>query len=430
MLKNKGFDGRNLYNKIYFLIIVLFFIGTLIGCSKEVSVETEEVTAKVAGKVSDVTGTQGITVRLLRLSAEGNTEIVSVGDVNTKSDGKFVLETNLDGVGSLLVQAEQGSKEWRGILTTSVKPGIAVYSQPLDNVTTLSADLYIRAHDTDLNLDYTQVRILINDEIAAIISENEELMDVVVNAVNLGFIAEKETMLKPEIGGTTSQWQQIIVAKNAAQTALDRDLYYALSENAEHAALNNYLYSISDTYVDVGMQSETFSKVLEASLRIFMKEIEGINSLLEFEFLRRTSEIRAGVLYASVLAEFQKLGADPSMVNMIIEAGVNLQKNLESRQSAEDIANEFTSYRNEVLENLVKVLGIYGNNLQTFQENIAGYKITLVSEIHQSKNPEDVINAYLSFFGKIKNLVAQQLNLVSVKADAAAEVLILLNMYF
>ena len=430
MLKNKDFNGQNICNKIYFLIIVLFFIGTLVGCSKEVSVETEEVTAKVAGKVIDDSGIQGITVRLLRLSADGNTEIVSVNDVNTKSDGKFVLETNLDGEGSLLVQAEQGSKEWRGILTASVKPGIAVYSQPLDNVTTISADLFTRAHKSGLNLDYTQIRILINDEIAAIIGENEELMDKVVKAVNLGFIAEKQTMLKPEIGGTTLQWQQIIVAKNAAQTALDRDLYYALSENAEHAALNSYLYSISDAYVDVGMQSESFSKVLEASLRTFLREIEGINSRLEFEFLRRTSEIRAWILNASVLAEFQKLGADPSMINMVIEAGVNLQKNLESGQSAEDIANEFTGYRNEVLENLVKVLGVYGNNVQTFQENIAGFKIALISEINQSMNSDDVIDAYLSFFGKIKSLVAQQLNRETGEADAAAEVLILLNMYF
>lgn len=416
--------------KNIYLIFVLFFIGALVGCSKEFSVETEEVTAKVAGKVIDDSEGQGITVRLLRTSAQGSTEIVSTEDVNTKSDGRFVLETNLDGDGSLLVQAEKGSKEWRGILTVGVKPGIAVYSQPLNSVTTISADLYTTALKEGLNLDYTQISIWINDDIATILGENEELMNGVVEAVNLGFLAEKETMLKPEIGGTTSQWQQIIVAKNAAQTALDRDLYYALSENARQVALYNYLCSISDSYVDVGLQSETFSKVLEASTRTFLKEIEGINSRLEFEFLRRTSVIRARVLNASILAEFQKLGADPSIINLVIEAGVALQKNLENQQSAEAIANCFAGYRDQILENLVKVLGIYGNNIHTFQENITGYKITLISEIDQSQNSEGIIDAYFNFFGKIKNLMAQQLNHRSIETDAAAEVLILLNMYF
>jgi hypothetical protein len=430
MLKNKSFNSQTIDKRIYFSIIVLFFIGALVGCSKQVSVETEEVTAKVAGKVIDDSDVQGIPVSLLRLGIQGNTELVSLNSVFTNSVGKFVLETNLDGESNLLVQAEKGSKEWRGILTASVEPGIAVYSQPLDRVTTISADLYIRALKSELALNYTQIRILIDDTIAVMIDENEELMDKVVKAINLGFFAEKETMLRPEIGGTTSQWQQIIVAKNAAHTALDRDLYYALSENARQTALYSYLCSVLDAYVDVGLQSETFSKVLEVSIRTFLKEIEGINSRLEIEFLGRTADIRARILNASILAEFQKLGADPSMINKVIDAGENLQKNLESGRSAEVIASEFAGYRDKVLEFLVKLPGLYGNNIQSLQEDIAGYKDTLISEIGQSTDSEDVINAYISFFDKIKNLVAQQLNNGSVETDVAAETLILVNMYF
>ncbi len=364
------------------------------------------------------------------MSDSWNSEIVSLEDAYTNSDGKFILETNLVGESNLLVQAVKGSKEWRGILTADIKQGIALYSQPLNYVTTISTDLYTRAHRSGVNLYYTQIRILMNDETAGIIDGNEEVMDKVIKAVNLESIAEKETVLKPDIGGTTSQWQQIIVAKNAAQTALDRDLYYALSENARQAALYSYLCSISDAYVDVGLQSETFSKVLEASIRTFLKEIEGINSQLEFEFLRTTAEIRSRILNASVLAEFQKLGADPSTTNKVIEAGVNLQKHLEGMRSAEDIANGFTGYRDIVLENLVRVLGIYGNNIQAFQQNIAEFKIVLISEISQSQNSENVIDAYISFFSKIKNLMTQPLNPESEETAASVEILILLNMYF
>ena len=180
----------------------------------------------------------------------------------------------------------------------------------------------------------------------------------------------------------------------------------------------------------MGLQSETFSKVLEISIRTFLKEIEGINSQLEFECLRRTSEIRARILNASVLADFQKLGADPSIINKVIDAGEILQKNIESERSAEEIANEFAGYRSQVLEYLVKLPAVSGNDIQVFQENISSYKATLISEINQNPDPEGVIDAYIDFFGKIKNLVAQQLNNGSLETDAAAEVLILLNMYF
>lgn len=429
MQKNEKLKQNNIYYKILFSTIVLFFIGALVGCSKSVSVDTDEVTAKVAGKIQDGSGITGISVRLLRLNNSGNSEIVSLEDVFTNSDGKFILETNLDGESNLLVQADNNNNGWRGILSAAVKPGIAVYSQPLNSATTISTDLYIGALESGRNLDYTQIRLFIDKEIAGILDSNRELMNSIISAISTESDAEKETMLRAEIGGTTSQWQQIIVAKIAAQTAFDRDLYYALSENARQAALYSYLYSISDAYVDVGLQSETFSKVLEASIRAFLKEIEGINSRLEFEFSRRTSEIRAKALNASILSEFQKLGADPSMINEVIYAGETLQENLEDIQSTEGIANEFAGYRDQILGNLLKVLGVYGDTIQTYQGSIQDYKTALISDVANSSDAAGIISAYINFYSSVKNLVKQQ-NSGTVQQDAAAEVLILLNMYF
>ncbi len=430
MQKNEKLKQNNIYYKIFFLTIVLFFIGALVGCSKSVSVDTDEVTAKVAGRIQDDSGITRISVRLLRLNISGNSEIVSLEDVFTNSDGKFILETNLDGESNLLVQADNNNDGWRGILSAAVKPGIAVYAQPLNSTTTISTDLFIGALESGRNLDYTQIRLFIDNEIAGILDSNRELMNSIISAISTESIAEKETMLRTEIGGTTSQWQQIIVAKTAAQAAFDRDLYYALSKNAQQAALYSYLYSVSDAYVDVGLQSETFSKVLEASIRAFLKEIEGINSRLEFEFSRRTSEIRAKALNASILSEFQKLGADPSMINEVIYAGETLQENLEDIQSTEGIVNEFAGYRDQIIENLLKVLGVYGDTVQAYQGNIQDYKTALISDVANSSDADGIISAYINFYSSIKNLVKQHLNSGNVQQDAAAEVLILLNMYF
>jgi hypothetical protein len=430
MQKNEKLKQNNIYSKILFSTIVLFFIGALVGCSKSVSVDTEEVTAKVAGKVQDDSELTGISVRLLRLGTSGNAETVSLRDVFTNSEGKFILETNLDGESNLLVHAVNNGREWRGILSAAVKPGIAVYSQPLNIVTTVSADLFTKALESGSNIEYTQIRLFIDEEIAGILDSNRELMNNVVSAISTEFYAEKETMLRTEIGGTTSEWQQIIVAKTAAQAAFDRDLYYALSASTQQAALYNYLCSISDAYVDVGLQSETFSKVLEASVRTFLKEIEGINSRLEFKFSRRTSGIRARALNASILSEFQKLGADPSMINKVIYAGETLQENVERIQSAEGIANEFSDYRDQILENLLKVLGVYGDTIQACQANIDDYKTALISDVANSSDADGIITAYINFYSKVKNLVIQHLDSETVQQNAAAEVLILLNMYF
>jgi len=421
---------KSIYYKLFSSIIVLFFIGAVVGRSKDNSVEIEDVTAKVVGRVEADSGLTGISVKLIRLDDLAKSQTVSLKDVYTNSEGKFILETYLDGETNLLVLADKNNKEWRGVLTAGVKPGIAVYSQPLNDVTTVCADLFIDGIKSGGKPEYPSIRLLIDNGIAGTLDSNREFMNNVTIAVETEINAEKETLLRPEIGGTTSQWQQINIAKFAAQTAFDRDLYYAVSKSAQQTAMYSYLGSLSDAYVDVGLQSDTFSKVLEASIRTLLKEFEGINSRLEFEFKRRTAEIRAAVLNVSVLSEFQKLGADPSIVNQVIYAGEDLQENVEKIQSAEELSTEFDDYRDLVLNILVKVLGVYGNSIRALQVNVAEYKEILITEVGNSSGMDGIISAYINFYGNINNLVKQQIYPETVQQNAAAEVLILLNMYF
>ncbi len=431
MLKNECFAVINIFNKIFFSIVVLFFIVALAGCSKDIPVETEVVTAKVAGRIQDGSYLNRTRVKLLKLEAPGITKTVSLEDVFTNSDGKFILETNLDGESNLLIQADKDNEQLRGIITAKVEPGITVYSQPLGSISNVCTYLYTISIESGENVAYTQFRILINQETAGLLENNMGQMNVVSRAVTIESDAEEEIFLRPEIGGTTSQWQHIVVAKIAAQTVLDRDLYYSLSESAQQSSIYNYLSSVSDAYVEAGLQSDTFSKVLEASVRAFLKEIGGnISPQLDFEFLRSTAVIRARIMNVAVLSEFQKLGADPSLTAKVILSGDNLLHKLIDIDSAEDIADEFAAYRDQCLENLIKVLGVYGNKIQTFQTDIENFKVNLITDIENSSDTGEIISAYLSFYNKITNLVGQQFNSQDVVRNAATEVLILLNMYF
>jgi hypothetical protein len=427
----KHIKRKNIFNRIYFATIVLFLIGVLVGCSKNNPIEPE-TTAKVAGKVFDESetrmGIKDASVRLVNIGFDGSEETISTDDEKTDSEGKFILETNFNGISNLLVKANKDGREWRGILTANIQPGIAIYMQPLTNVTTVSADLYMTALNSNISLPFTQIRILIDAEIAAILDSNKNYNADVITAVKTGFDTEEEIMLRPEIGGTTSQWQQILDAKNAAQSALDRDLYFARTENTEQIAFHNYICYEIDAYVDAGMQTETFSKVLEASLRSFLKKIEGLNSRLYFDLLKRSSEIRARTINVAVQSQFQKLGADPSIINKVIYTGEDFENHLRNVQSEIEILNEFENYQNEVLEYFIKVLGVNGNSIPAIEENISTLRNDLKTEVNKSADQGEIINAYVSFYTQVKNLVEQQTN--SGNKDATAELLILVNMYF
>lgn len=426
---------KNIYSKFSITLVVLFFIGFLYGCDSDESVDADIVTAKVVGKVSDesVSGDnnlQNALVKLVRMDAQGEEEIVSLSEAVTDTQGKFVLETYLDGVNHLFIKADKNNAELRGILASKVRQGIAVYMQPLNQVTTISADLFKSILISNNNPDYTGIRILIDEEIASTLDSNRSLIDNTAAAFETGYQAEEETFLRPEIGGTTSQWEYILGTKVNAQSALDRDLYYSASVSSRQKAYQNYLGAVANAYVDSGLQFVTFSKVLEVSTRVFLKEIEKINSRLNFEFVRRTSEIRAGVLNIAVQYEFERLGADPSAINEIINAGEELENSIPNMQSQSEISGAYTNYKDTVIENLKEILGGNGTVIDAIEENIMNYKNELISIVDNSNDQSAVIDAYLNFYGKITSLVQQQIGTESVLQYAANNILILVNMYY
>ncbi len=426
---------KNIYSEFSITLVVLFFIGILYGCNSDESVDPDTTTAKVVGKVSaesvsEDDSIQNTLVKLIRMDAQGKEETVSLRDVVPDAQGKFVLETYLDGVNHLFIKADKNNTELRGILGSKVRQGIAVYMQPLNQVTTISADLFKSILISNGNPDYTGIQILIDEEIASTLDSNRSLINNTAAAFQTGYQAEEATFLRQEIGGTTSQWEYILSTKVNAQSALDRDLYYAASVSSRQKAYQNYLGAVADAYADSGLQFATFSKVLEVSTRVFLKEIKKIDSRLNFEFVRRTSEIRAGVLNTAVQYEFERLGADPSVINEIIYAGEELENSISYMQNENEISDAYANYKDTVIDNLKEFLGGNGMVIDAIEENIMNYKNELISIVDNSNDQTAVIDAYMNFYGDITNLVLQQISADGILKYAANNILILVNLYY
>lgn len=437
MCKYKSSLRKYLVYRFCIAVIVLFFIVNIIGCEANDIEEPEANTGKVIGKISassdsssiNLSDLSHISVRLTRLKPDGGEEIVSTKDVYTDSDGKFVLETDLDGLSNLLVKAEKDNLEWRGIVTSTVKSGIAVYLQPLNLITTTSADLYKLIFISDSSFGYNTIGIMIDEEIASILNGNNEYISKVADVLKSDFETEKRTFLKAEFGGTLSQWNQIMNAVADAQCALDRDLYFAESENARDLAFRNYLNSVSDAYVEVGSSCVIYNKVNEVSVRVLLNGIKIIGSGLYFEFVKRSAEIRARILNIAVQHEFQKLEVDPSLINKVIFFGDELENNIKESHSQDEVENAFDNYKEEQIINLIKAMGIEGEIIPQLQDSIEVYKDELKVNVDTS-DEDAVINAYINFYNNISNLVERQIHTENINRSTIVDVLILLNTYF
>jgi hypothetical protein len=437
MCKCKSSLRKYLVYRLCIAVIVLFFIVNIIGCDANNVEEPEPNTGKVIGKISassdsssiSLSDLSNISVKLMRLKSDGSEETVSTKDVYTDSDGKFVLETDLDGSSNLLVKAEKDNLEWRGIVTSTVKSGIAVYIQPLNLITTTSADLYKIIFISDSSLGYNAIRITIDEEIASMLNGNNEYISKVADILKSVFETDKRAFLMAEFGGTLSQWNQIMNSVADAQCALDRDLYFAESENARDLAFRNYLNSISDAYIEVGSSCVIYNKVNEISVRVLLNGIKSIGSELYFEFVKRSAEIRARILNIAVQHEFQKLEVDPSLINKVIFFGDELENTIKESQSQDEVENAFDSYKEKQILNLIKAMGIEGEIIPQLQDSIAVYKDELKASAETS-DEDAIINAYVNFYNNISNLVEQQIHSENSNQSTIVDVLILLNTYF
>lgn len=412
----------------------------LTGCSRNSDpVGNNSSVSKVEGRVTGSEGhasannsIEGAVVTLAKIEADGSLKTVSVNSVKTDASGRFLIDTELNGVSDLIVVASKGPDEWKAVVSSEVKHGITVFSQPLNNETTAEAEVYSEAKEEKyINIAYGDIANYLTAEAAVEIKGKKDKAKDAASAFKAEADACAAAFTHESIGVTASKLQEINNARKNAQAKLERDLFYAETNAAVNAAYDSYFNSIIDAYVNAGVQAKLFLKIMEISHRVFINKAGNAGNSMKHHFSKKAALTRAKVIRHIMEAKFRAAGASQSTIDAVNNASVQLYASISAANSYDEIIAAFENYQSIIINQLSTTLGIHASALASVEAKIPNFKIKLKNSVFTSIIIEAIIAAYMEFYENIKEECHTALAQAGeTKADASAEILIMSNVHF
>lgn len=342
------------------------------------------------------------------------------------------METNADNVSNLVVIATKGSNTWKAVVSATVRNGITVYAPPLNDETTVEAEVYTKIKAEGANeVSFADVAANINSEVAAQVKGNPSAIAELAASIKAEVGAKVKTFTSAGIGGTLAEWQAIVNANAQAQAQLDRDLFVASSQSDIDAAFETRTNASIHAYQSAGLDVAAYGKVFEAASRVFINSALSINSSAKFAVEKRIALLKAKIINFIVQAKFSVIGATQAQMNVVISSATTLNSSIIAATTASEISAAFDSYHTAIVNELESILNIDSTTMTSLESDIAGFKATLESSASASASADMVVNAYMKYYSDVKTSAETSLsNLNQAQITSVTQILLLLNAQF
>lgn len=428
-------------------LAVVCLVGSFLffACEGDDTPTVPEEISQIEGQVTDEEGfnmlaksigpVEGAAVTVARVQTDGSLNTVSNDTVQTDASGQFLIETDVDGERSLVVVATKGSNEWQAVVSSEVQRGAVVSCQPLNDETTLEAEIYINMvveGQTD-RVPYANIASNIDRDVATRVNGNTTAAAELTAAFQAEAQAHNEVLTDPIIGGTSSQLEAVMIAKTQAQASLESALHEANSnQSAIEAAFDEFHQATIDAYIESGLSVESYAKAREVSAQALLKNATNLSSEVHFALNQRTAELRAIVIDQAVRESFTALGATEAEMATAIDAAAALRTSVNDALNPDQIAAAFQNYHDTIVNELQAVASAHATAIVTMDTAInaaTGAKLILDGALSAAITTEAIVDGYVIFFDAIATLVETSLSAASsTEIEAISDVLIHVNM--
>ncbi len=435
------------YNKLFYIII---FVNLLFlwGCEKENETEVESpytITAKIEGRVLGNNGyssigntyVTGASVYLSEVNKDGTIQKISQSDATSDRDSRFRSSIDYSGKNKIIVTATKGSETWKSIINNDVKDGLTYYVQPLNDESTAEADVYLESLKNNYpNVTYTDISIFVDETIANQISKKNVTPKLIASAINDVKNIEASAISNKQFVSVSVDQVKLNNSKSFAQSLLERNLYYSNSQNDYDAAFTSFYESIVTSYINSGIEPDTFYKMLEIADRALLRNISNFDSSTKIDIEKRASQVRAYVLNYAVQTKFNKFEIDPQMYNEIVNAGGKLFFSINQSSTHDEIITKFSDYHDEIFNIINKLVGIKSDVIKNLDASIGYLKSGLISSVESETVIDSLISKYLTFFLDTDSVIQKTVTSEEEDDDdnnqikLSADILVLLNLQF
>jgi hypothetical protein len=400
--------------------------------------------ARIEGRVTDNTGfnvlakvaapVDSATVNVLQLQSDGSVDTVSMAEVQTDANGEFTLLTDVDGERHLVVVATKGSAEWRAVVSSEVSDGATVSCQPLNEETTLEADVFeaVVINGQEVLVAYTDISSYLDVEVTENLQGDAAATDL-YTALAAESNAQDQTLTDSTVGASQDQLDAVRVARTQAQATLEASLLAAAGDQTQiDAAFAEFRQADVDAFVTAGIAVESYARAKEVSTKALAKNSTGLAADAQFALNKSTALRKSFVIDQAVQQTFIALGANTAQMTPVITAGTTLRSSLQAATSAGDIDAAFQAYHDAIVAELQVVASVYAASISTMDTSInsaAGLRFVLGAAVNLVGTEELLVNAYTTFFTSVGALVDTTLgSATDAEVTAISNALILINM--
>ncbi len=425
------------------------------GCGDEKAAGVSSQYSVITGLVTDNPGTyiskrdyhgarpkevaspiQGATVVAMWVQPGGTPEAIS-DTTETNANGKFSLTCDVTDINNAIVVATKGSTVTEAIVGATLTLGGTEYCQPIDEQTTIQAELYTGLVGSS-NLEsgtYPDIVFLVSEPVAAAAESDTADIEQLASAITAGENAWINAMENSSVGnvaaGTTDQ---INLSRIKAEQSFESSLY-SDGENTALAktAFINYLRADQNSYLISGVSPEAVAEIATVQARAELNALSNSNSILRFAVKRQTSLVSAIMMTSAIDTSLELLFPPQTTLDSATIAGHNLAANLENSTTTAEIDSAFESYHGTILRLTAKALGgLVGLQVAAIDADISaanGPRAALLSVSTLQLPPGDLVRTYAAFFQEVNSEVKSELTgLPTFEVSSIASILTLTNM--
>lgn len=428
-----GIKRSRKYNKTVLLISIIISVVLLWSCDDDNGTDPsygDGTSAKISGRVTNDTGygsglqktnagVEGAVVTVAEIQADGSLETVSTAEVQTDAQGEFEIESTVSGKSDLVIVAVKGSSEWKAVVSSEVQAGSENYSQPLNDETTVEAEIYaeIKSNGEADIVTYNDVAFYIDSEIAAAVKSNSSLMTEIKNSIVAEAEAELDVLTGADFGYSDTEIESKKQAEINAQAELESVLYFGNdSESSQNQAWSNYFQAVIEGYANTEISFSDYAKAKEISGKSMLNLSSNLDSDLRFELQKRNAYLKAVLITEAVVEQYDSAEAEEPRKLEAREEGNSLKASIRTAGSINAVNEAFAEFGNNIKAHLKSTFSADSSALASIEAVIEGsLKTTLTAAITSAAGINAVIDGYTSFYAEIDSTVNSN---VSMENDA------------
>ncbi len=384
---------------------------------------------------SNLTNIEGVTVTAAQITSDGSFQMISDTETQTDASGNFTLHLDVESEQHIAIIAGSESEQVKGFLSAKVENDNTYTIKPLDIESTAETEIFatlVASGEAGL-ISKSDIEIVVNSGNAASIHGNSSAVAEIAASLaeaaeaRAAFIAEKAEENSEAILNHATE------LKAEAQFQLEASLESASSAGQRNEAVEIFINSVTDAYVEAGLDVSTTAKKFEMWTRLLMNSIHDISSEIKNEARSSTFMLTAISIDKAVQAEAEASGMSETTIQAIIDAGVQLKADIrESGGASAEIEAAFEQYHDDVRSAMETDGSFEATAIIYIDADInasGGYKSIFDTALSGTLGSSLVIDAYSTFFSSVYASAENHLGEADeTQISAIANMMILINL--